>query len=1019
MYGNRRRSTIILAALSFLAIAGKLSAITVTLDFNETLSESPAFDPVMPGNQPPAGLRSLMEYADAYYTDIFQDFHSLKINYWYEDLSDNTIGFNSIVATDIPGDPARRVIEANIRIDTRVGTGGSLRNYFIDPTPANDSEFEMQQTLWRDVATEDRDSWYNNFGSSIPNTFEVGYRGDAVSGGAADGATDMLSVVLHEFGHSLGVPDLNPMAQDDLDYDFNSNFVFGQSLAAVVAAADNKGHLLDPHAIMNPSIGSSRRERPSHTDFFAMASGNDYFSLDVPRREYYGGSSWNTDGNWSGDTVPGSLDDTFVRDGHSATLTTSNGFAANLFIQEGAVVNTSVNTLNVGGKITVEGVDPGSQANLVVNSSGRVTAGEIELNEGGLLTVTGGGASVPVDADEIDINAGGVMLGNGSVQINTLLRNDGTITAIAGASDELALLTGPVDLDGLQGDGEIFAVLGNLRISANTTDAFDGRMTIGAGHQVQVFGSSWEVGQNALSDAEVVLQGGGVTDPARLIKTIGSVTFNGGTLDVSGRGIVEGTAIFESGAHTQVQTGARLTFSNWVRFRGGSHTGRGELQFEDVVQVEADTTISVATVDLDGTAGTTQINFEDAVLTLDVNRLDLTNNRFDGTLQLTGQNAGLAVLLPSASNSWQMNGTLNTTGGTGIIPQTTLQGNPVIVSGTMNMDGLSTISAPMTVRGSITTADAATDIRLSGGPHVIENTASITGPGELRVGATAHLLVEDGASIDVDIVTGGRFEPGLSTGTVTADQDFAQTSIGTLAMEIAADPFVDQDLLLVNGTATVDGELEVSAIGGFVPTIGSIYTLVSAPSVTGVFDTLTTLSDSIFKFDATLLYNATTVRMAIQNVFMFGDFNDDMLLDCQDVDALVAEIATAGMGAEFDLNGDMVVDTGDLDVWLTEAGEFNVGGAYLPGDANLDGTVDGQDFIVWNTNKFSSIAAWCSGDFTADGSVDGQDFIAWNTHKFMSSDVSFAAAVPEPGGLYQLLSLIGVAILELRRRASE
>jgi hypothetical protein len=300
---------------------------------------------------------------------------------------------------------------------------------------------------------------------------------------------------------------------------------------------------------------------------------------------------------------------------------------------------------------------------------------------------------------------------------------------------------------------------------------------------------------------------------------------------------------------------------------------------------------------------------------------------------------------------------------------------------------------------------------------VIENTASITGLGELRVSAAARLMVEDGALIDVDIVTGGRFEPGLSTGTVTANQDFQQSSIGTLAMEIAADPFVDQDLLLVGGTATVDGNLEVTAIGGFVPTIGSIYTLVSAPSVVGVFDTLTTLSDSIFKFDATLLYNATTVRMAIQDVFMFGDFNDDMLLNCLDVDALVAEIATAGMGAEFDLNGDMVVDTGDLDLWLMEAGEFNVGGAYLPGDANLDGTVDGQDFIVWNMNKFTNTAAWCSGDFTADGTVDGQDFIQWNTHKFMSSDVSFAAAVPEPGGLFQMLSLVGLAALELRGRS--
>ena len=77
-------------------------------------------------------------------------------------------------------------------------------------------------------------------------------------------------------------------------------------------------------------------------------------------------------------------------------------------------------------------------------------------------------------------------------------------------------------------------------------------------------------------------------------------------------------------------------------------------------------------------------------------------------------------------------------------------------------------------------------------------------------------------------------------------------------------------------------------------------------------------------------------------------------------------------------------------------------GAYLLGDANLDGVVDGQDFIEWNTNKFTSQAAWTLGDFSADGIVDGQDFILWNSNKFQSSDA--ISAVPEPtSGIVALL----------------
>jgi hypothetical protein len=56
------------------------------------------------------------------------------------------------------------------------------------------------------------------------------------------------------------------------------------------------------------------------------------------------------------------------------------------------------------------------------------------------------------------------------------------------------------------------------------------------------------------------------------------------------------------------------------------------------------------------------------------------------------------------------------------------------------------------------------------------------------------------------------------------------------------------------------------------------------------------------------------------------------------------------------------------------------------GDANLDGFVDGLDFIIWNDHKFTAEAAWCAGDFNADGFVDGQDFIVWNANKFTSAD---------------------------------
>jgi autotransporter-associated beta strand protein len=141
-----------------------------------------------------------------------------------------------------------------------------------------------------------------------------------------------------------------------------------------------------------------------------------------------------------------------------------------------------------------------------------------------------------------------------------------------------------------------------------------------------------------------------------------------------------------------------------------------------------------------------------------------------------------------------------------------------------------------------------------------------------------------------------------------------------------------------------------------------------------------------------------------------GDFDFDGDFDCADINALVSQIASGGNMPAFDLTGDALVNASDLEAWRIAAGAANLpsGSAYLPGDGNLDGVVDGSDFNLWNGNKFTSVAAWCSGDFNADGQVDGSDFSIWNSQKFTSSDRS--AAVPEPAlAFWTFLGLVAMA----------
>ncbi len=155
-------------------------------------------------------------------------------------------------------------------------------------------------------------------------------------------------------------------------------------------------------------------------------------------------------------------------------------------------------------------------------------------------------------------------------------------------------------------------------------------------------------------------------------------------------------------------------------------------------------------------------------------------------------------------------------------------------------------------------------------------------------------------------------------------------------------------------------------------------------------------------------------RLDVFNNSFAGDFDNDGLFSCNDIDALVGEVATGSSDPQFDLDGSGAVDVDDVSSWLAIAGGANLpsGNAFNPGDANLDGDVNGADFLIWQGNNFSEASGWCQGDFSADGFVNGTDFLVWNDFKFTSADVS---AVPEPV-LMWLLPLFGIGLLRRRRR---
>jgi hypothetical protein len=263
--------------------------------------------------------------------------------------------------------------------------------------------------------------------------------------------------------------------------------------------------------------------------------------------------------------------------------------------------------------------------------------------------------------------------------------------------------------------------------------------------------------------------------------------------------------------------------------------------------------------------------------------------------------------------------------------------------------------------------------------------------------------------------------PGNSAGILNITGNFVQASAGALAFEIGgrnnSNPQAPQfDELNITGNVTLDGLLQVSLLNGFNPVPADTFAVVDAGFLAGVFSNvangsrvnLTSGGTGSFRvnygagspFGANQIVLTDFQGMATNS----GDFNNDGLFNCLDIDSLVAQIVGGTNNPLFDLTGDGLVNPVDLVQWRTIAGSINLpsGNPYLPGDGNLDGAVDGTDFGIWKNNKFTAIAAWCSGDFSADGFVDGSDYGNWNSHKFTSSAAA-TAAVPEPS--YWLIAL--------------
>ena len=150
-----------------------------------------------------------------------------------------------------------------------------------------------------------------------------------------------------------------------------------------------------------------------------------------------------------------------------------------------------------------------------------------------------------------------------------------------------------------------------------------------------------------------------------------------------------------------------------------------------------------------------------------------------------------------------------------------------------------------------------------------------------------------------------------------------------------------------------------------------------------------------------------------------GDFDEDGQFTVADIDMLTEAIFDGADDSNFDLTGDGMTDLGDVGHWLSEAAAQNgFAQAYLPGDSNLDGTVDSSDLNNLALTWQQTVSRWSGGDFTADGIVNSSDLnrLALNWQQSVPMATLATASVPESASMISMLFVIA-AVFAIGRNA--
>jgi T5SS/PEP-CTERM-associated repeat protein/autotransporter-associated beta strand protein len=244
------------------------------------------------------------------------------------------------------------------------------------------------------------------------------------------------------------------------------------------------------------------------------------------------------------------------------------------------------------------------------------------------------------------------------------------------------------------------------------------------------------------------------------------------------------------------------------------------------------------------------------------------------------------------------------------------------------------------------------------GGGAILDVSTVTGPGGFQVVSGQTLGGTGAINGAVTVNSGGTLAPGASVGTLTINDDLAFANGGNnWVAELLG---ADADRVNVTGALTLGDDTALEFVFDAAdPFQAGTYTLASYGTLAGTFSSVTSL----------------------------GAYSTGVNYGTGTSDVITIELLAGLLPGDADLNGK--VDGGDLAIWQQDYDPLGLNPNTFPmGDFNLDGKIDGGDLALWQQN--------------------------YNPLGFKGGGLATAAMNPEPASL--CLMALGAAALLSRRR---